>query len=490
MIAYLPRFASLQLLPAGCADGRFGFYIDPRLAAQNRFKAVQKRRNDVVPERRVEKNDIEPLFRTSEVGVGVSRDDLHLGGAKLGAAFFQRRERDPVALDQHDARGAARSGLEPERAAARVQIEAREARQILTKPVEERLPHAIGRRPQSRARGDAQAPAAELSADDAEDSRRSRSGRIHASMVAASSWAARLKAGLARTREALGTSLGALVGRRKVDEALLSELESALIVADCGVEAARELIDGLRGRARAGELADAAALKGALRATVTERLAPLERKLQIEKSAGPRKPCVVMIAGVNGSGKTTSIGKLAKWLQQQRLSVMLAAGDTFRAAAREQLAAWGERNGVPVLGQQGGDPGAVVFDAVSAAKARSIDVLIADTAGRLPTQLHLMEEIRKVKRVADKALPGAPHETLLVLDAGTGQNAVAQVRAFDDALGLTGLVVTKLDGTAKGGVLLAIAKARPVPVLFIGVGEGIDDLRPFVAAEFAEALVD
>jgi len=312
-------------------------------------------------------------------------------------------------------------------------------------------------------------------------------------MVAAGSWAARLKAGLARTREALGAGLGALVGRGKIDEALLAELESALIVADCGVEAARELIDELRKRARAGNLPDAAALKSALKAAVTERLAPLERRLDVRS----QKPCVVMVAGVNGSGKTTSIGKLAKWLQQQRLSVMLAAGDTFRAAAREQLATWGERNGVAVLGQQGGDPGAVVFDAVAAAKARSIDVLIADTAGRLPTQLHLMEEIKKVRRVADKALPGAPHETLLVLDAGTGQNAIAQVKAFDDALGLTGLVVTKLDGTAKGGVLLAIAHARsrqpgarPVPVLFIGVGEGIDDLRPFVAAEFAEALVD
>jgi fused signal recognition particle receptor len=312
-------------------------------------------------------------------------------------------------------------------------------------------------------------------------------------MVAAGSWAARLKAGLARTREALGAGLGAIDGRGKVDEALLAELESALILADCGVEAARELIDELRKRARAGNLPEGAALKGALRSAIAERLAPLERRLEPRA----RKPCVMMIAGVNGSGKTTSIGKLAKWLQQQRLAVMLAAGDTFRAAAREQLAAWGERNGVPVLGQQGGDPGAVVFDAVSAAKARGIDVLIADTAGRLPTQLHLMEEIRKVKRVTDKALPGAPHETLLVLDAGTGQNAVAQVKAFDDALGLTGLIVTKLDGTAKGGVLLAIAharsktaKARPVPVLFIGVGEGIDDLRPFVAAEFAEALVD
>jgi fused signal recognition particle receptor len=206
---------------------------------------------------------------------------------------------------------------------------------------------------------------------------------------------------------------------------------------------------------------------------------------------------VIVVAGVNGSGKTTSIGKLAKYLQGDGRKVMLAAGDTFRAAAREQLAAWGERNGVPVIGQQGGDPGAVVFDAIGAARARGIDVLIADTAGRLPTQLHLMEEIKKVMRVIAKAMPGAPHETLLVLDAGTGQNALAQVKAFDEALGLSGLVLTKLDGSAKGGVILAIAharindpKSRPVPLLFVGVGEGIDDLRPFVASEFVEALID
>jgi fused signal recognition particle receptor len=204
---------------------------------------------------------------------------------------------------------------------------------------------------------------------------------------------------------------------------------------------------------------------------------------------GRAKPYVLMIAGVNGSGKTTSIGKLAKWLQSQGNSVMLAAGDTFRAAAREQLIVWGERNNIPVIAQTAGDPGAVVFDALAAARARGTDVVIADTAGRLPTQLHLMDEIRKVKRVAAKAQPDAPHEVLLVLDANTGQNAIAQVKAFDDALQLTGLVLTKLDGTAKGGVVCAIARERPVPLLFIGVGEDIDDLRPFVAREFAEALV-
>ncbi|HXZ86127.1 MAG TPA: signal recognition particle-docking protein FtsY [Myxococcota bacterium] len=307
-------------------------------------------------------------------------------------------------------------------------------------------------------------------------------------MVAALSWAARLKAGLARTREVLGTPVSEILSRGRVDEALYQDLEAALLQADCGVAATQALVAALRSR----RIEDGGAARGALRDAVEELLRPLERKLDV----GRAKPFVIMIAGVNGSGKTTSIGKLAKWLQSAGKSVMLAAGDTFRAAAREQLVVWGERNGVPVIAQRSGDAGAVVFDAVSAARARGTDVLIADTAGRLPTQLHLMEEIRKVKRVAAKALEGAPHEILLVLDASTGQNALAQVRAFDDALGLTGLVLTKLDGTAKGGVVCAIAHARskearerPIPVLFVGIGEGIDDLRPFVAREFAEALV-
>jgi len=299
--------------------------------------------------------------------------------------------------------------------------------------------------------------------------------------MVAPSWAARLKAGLARTRDVLNTPVSELFVRRKIDEALYEELESALLQADCGVAAAQELIRELR-KAKAE---DGEQLKAALKDAVTRLLAPLERKLELGKA----KPLVIMVAGVNGSGKTTSIGKLAKWLQSEGKSVMLAAGDTFRAAAREQLIAWGARNNVPVIAQESGDPGAVVFDALSAARARKIDVVIADTAGRLPTQLHLMEEIRKVKRVAAKALEGAPHEVLLVLDANTGQNSLAQVKAFDDALGLTGLILTKLDGTAKGGVVCAIAKAKPIPLLFIGVGEGIDDLRPFAARDFAEALV-
>jgi len=311
-------------------------------------------------------------------------------------------------------------------------------------------------------------------------------------MVAATSWAARLKAGLARTREVLGTDIGELFARPQVDEALFEQLEAALITADCGLDATGRLLARLRERARKERITDGEKLKAALKDELRALVAPLERTLDPTRA----KPFVILVAGVNGSGKTTSIGKLAKWLQLQGRSVLLAAGDTFRAAAREQLAVWGERNTVPVIGREGGDPGSIVFDAIGAALARGTDVVIADTAGRLSTQLHLMEEITKVRRVSAKALPGAPHEVLLVLDANTGQNALSQVQAFDQALGLTGLVLTKLDGSAKGGVICAIAHLharsdrKPIPLLFVGVGEGIDDLRPFVAAEFAEALVD
>lgn len=271
----------------------------------------------------------------------------------------------------------------------------------------------------------------------------------------------------------------------KVDEALFEELETALLMADAGVDATTYLLDALRQKVRSERLTDAQQVKAALRTLLIELLTPLEQSMVL----GRAQPLVMMIAGVNGAGKTTSIGKLAKHLQSFNQSVMLAAGDTFRAAAREQLVIWGQRNNVAVIQQESGDPAAVIFDAVGAARARGIDVLMADTAGRLPTQLHLMEELRKVKRVIGKAMDGAPHEILLVLDANTGQNALAQVKAFDEALGLTGLIVTKLDGTAKGGILAAIARQRPVPVYFIGVGEKVEDLQPFVAAEFADALL-
>ena len=298
------------------------------------------------------------------------------------------------------------------------------------------------------------------------------------------SWTDRLKAGLSLSREQLARPLATVFGRRALSEEALVELESALIMADIGMPATEHLLEDLRARwKRAGTDADAKTL---LKASLVALLAPLERPLVI----GPERPFVIMLAGVNGAGKTTSIGKLAKYLQSQRLSVLLAAGDTFRAAARGQLEVWGARNNVHVIAQHGGDPAAVMFDAIAAARARGFDVVLADTAGRLPTQLHLMEELKKIRRVIAKAQAGAPHETLLVLDANTGQNALAQVAAFDAALGLTGLVLTKLDGTAKGGVVAAVAKTKPVPLKFIGVGEGVDDLRPFHAAEFVNALVD
>ena len=262
------------------------------------------------------------------------------------------------------------------------------------------------------------------------------------------------------------------------------------IQADVGVAATIHLLDALRARARRGRYTEAAQLRDGLREELCAMLEVIARPLE----TGSAKPFVIMLAGVNGAGKTTSIGKLAHYFQAQGKSVLLAAGDTFRAAAREQLAAWGERNNVTVISQVSGDAAAVIFDAINAARARGIDIVLADTAGRLPTQLNLMEEIRKVKRVIDKAMPGAPHEVLLVLDANTGQNALAQLAAFDAAVGVTGLVLTKLDGTAKGGVIAGIAHSRaggkPVPVRFIGIGEGMDDLRPFVADDFVAALLD
>ena len=297
------------------------------------------------------------------------------------------------------------------------------------------------------------------------------------------SWTERLKAGLGLSREKIANALGDVFVRRVLDDAALEELETALLGADVGVDGTQHLLDNLKIRwKRAGADADP---RATLADAMVDLIGPLEQPLVV----GGERPFVIMLTGVNGAGKTTSIGKLAKWLQAQDLSVLLAAGDTFRAAAREQLTVWGERNGVAVIQQAGGDPAAVMFDAVAAARARGIDVVLADTAGRLPTQAHLMEELRKVKRVLAKAEAGAPHEVILVLDANTGQNALAQVKAFDEAVGLTGLIVTKLDGSAKGGVVAAIAKQHPVPLRFIGVGEAVDDLRPFVARDFVEALL-
>ncbi len=310
----------------------------------------------------------------------------------------------------------------------------------------------------------------------------------------ATSFASKIRLGLSRTRQNLGKQLSGLFSGGKIDEDLYEELETILLTADTGVNATHQLLENLRKQVKKEDLTDATQLKKALQESLINLLEPLAQPLDTTT----HEPFVIMITGVNGVGKTTSIGKLAKYFQSQGKSVLLAAGDTFRAAAREQLMTWGERNNVTVIAPDSdpnkkSDPAAIIFDAVNSAKARGIDIVLADTAGRLTTQLHLMEEIKKVKRVIGKAMPDAPHEVLLVLDANTGQNAVTQVQAFDEALGVTGLILTKLDGTAKGGVVAAIAGQYPQdpPALrFVGVGEGIDDLRPFDAKAFVEAMFD
>lgn len=299
-------------------------------------------------------------------------------------------------------------------------------------------------------------------------------------------WLARLRQGLART----GSGIAQVFTGTRIDDALYEELEAALLMADTGTKATAALLVDLKRRVKESKATEPKAVRGLLADAVADWLAPLQRPLEI----ADLRPFVIMVAGVNGAGKTTTIGKLTRHLADTDHKVLLAAADTFRAAAREQLGVWADRNRVEIVSQEGGDPAAVSFDAVTAGRARGCDVVIADTAGRLPTQLHLMDELKKIKRVIGKAEEGAPHEVLLVVDGNTGQNALAQVQAFDAALQLTGLVVTKLDGTAKGGVLCAIAawqrdSGRQVPVYFIGVGEQLEDLQPFDAREFAQALL-
>ncbi len=306
-------------------------------------------------------------------------------------------------------------------------------------------------------------------------------------------WLRRLSDGLRKT----GSSLSQVFTGTRIDDALYEELESALLMADAGTKATEYLLDDLKQRVKDHKATDPAQVKALLAAALADLLKPLEGSLQV----GTASPTVIMVVGVNGAGKTTSIGKLTAHLADAGASVLLAAADTFRAAAKEQLAVWATRSAVEIISQSGGDPAAVAFDAVSAARARGKDVVLVDTAGRLPTQLHLMDELKKIQRVLGKADPAAPHETLLVIDGNTGQNALMQVKAFDQALGLTGLVITKLDGTARGGVLAAIAmwcaeraKAaptqRPIAVYFVGVGEKLEDLERFNAQEFAQALLN
>jgi fused signal recognition particle receptor len=304
-------------------------------------------------------------------------------------------------------------------------------------------------------------------------------------------WLGRLAQGLRKT----GAGITQVFTGTRIDDALYEDLESALLLADTGLPATTHLLNDLKRRVKDAKATEPAAVKALLADAIAALLQPLQRPLVIGGADGQANPTVIMVTGVNGAGKTTSIGKLTRYLVEADQKVLLAAADTFRAAAREQLAVWAGRNRVEIVSQEGGDPAAVSFDAVSAGRARGCDVVIADTAGRLPTQVHLMEELKKIQRTIAKAMPGAPHEVLLVVDGNTGQNALAQVKAFDAALGLTGLIVTKLDGTAKGGVLAAIARwgaerGRVVPVYFIGIGEKLEDLQTFDAREFAQALLN
>jgi len=299
---------------------------------------------------------------------------------------------------------------------------------------------------------------------------------------------ARLKAGLGKTRKNLSQGLASVfLGKKTIDEEVLEELETVLLTADVGVEATCAIIDELSARVKRKELADIDALIAALREAMLEILEPVAQPLEPDPA---KKPFVILMVGVNGVGKTTTIGKLARRYKDAGLSVMLAAGDTFRAAAVEQLQTWGERNDVPVVAQHtGADSAAVIFDALQSAKARGVDLLIADTAGRLHTQSNLMEELKKIKRVMAKVDPEAPHEIMLVVDATTGQNAIAQATQFNEAVGVTGITLTKLDGTAKGGIVIALAKRLGLPIRFIGIGEGVEDLRPFDAEAFVDALL-
>ena len=315
-----------------------------------------------------------------------------------------------------------------------------------------------------------------------------------AAAPARASWLQRLSAGLRKT----GSNISQVFTGTQIDDALYEELESALLMADAGTKATAHLLADLKRRVKDAKATDPAAVKALLADALADLLAPLQGELRVGQTTG--SPTVIMVAGVNGAGKTTSIGKLTAHLADSGASVLLAAADTFRAAAKEQLAVWADRNTVEIVSQTGGDPAAVAFDAVSAARARAKDVVLVDTAGRLPTQLHLMDELKKIKRVIAKADASSPHEILLVIDGNTGQNALMQVKAFDEALGLTGLIITKLDGTARGGVLAAVAMwcaerattqptQRPMAVYFIGVGEKLEDLERFNAREFAQALL-
>ena len=300
------------------------------------------------------------------------------------------------------------------------------------------------------------------------------------------SFSEKIKAGLKKTRDAISVNLSSLISIRKIDQNFYDDLEMTLIAADVGYAASQQIIEELKKRVKQERIEDGTELKQLLKVILTELLQEIEKPLIHIKQT----PFVILVVGVNGAGKTTTIGKLTKLLLDEGKSVLIAAGDTFRAAAKEQLQVWGDRNNVTVISQETGDPSAVIYDSMQSAKAKGIDIVIADTAGRLPTQKHLIDELAKIKKVIKKFDESAPHETILVLDANTGQNAINQIKTFNEAVTLTGLIMTKLDGTAKGGIVAAIAKENPIPLRFIGVGEKIDDLKIFSAEDYAEGMLE
>ena len=495
----------------------------PRRQPAARLQLGNARGKRPLRKRRIQEYQTEGLRRARQELCGAAALELHAGGigAPLAQHVAQGSDRPGVGVDKHAVRGAARQRLEAERAGTCVQVEAAPPAGLALQPVEQGLAHPVAGRADLTWRK-LPAPPTPAAGDDAQ------AACLRAARVAARLWPGnrlatgchgrkayricenppmpdahqddaapadpprgffgRLRSRLNRGGATLARELRGLLQGRQLSPELLEELETRLISADLGVTVTGEILDELRQRVGRHELMDAEALLAALRARLTEILRPCEVPLRLD---GAARPYVVLVVGVNGSGKTTTIGKLAGELGAQGLKVMLAAGDTFRAAAIEQLGVWAERSGAQLIAQQAGaDPGAVVFDAMQAARARGIDVLIADTAGRLHNQAQLMDELRKIKRVIGRVDAAAPHEVLLVLDANQGQNALAQAEQFHAAIGVTGLVITKLDGTARGGIVVAIARRLALPIRFIGLGEQSADFGRFDAAAFAQALVD
>jgi fused signal recognition particle receptor len=496
--------------------------VDERAGREptERFQALRGTLHEIAREGRIEKDHPERLRGAAKKIKRIGNRDTPVGPAPLLQDSVELARRDGVVLDEIDAPCAPRKGFESEHPTAGEQVEAMSARDPSAEPVEQCLAHAIRRRPDLETCREAQPPAAPRATDDAQEAR-ARAARVRfrsafsidahrSSLLAAphrynrgmifrrderrsdseerQGFFKRLRARLNRGNTWLSFDLADLFRGRKIDAEILEELETRLLTADVGVEATNHILAGLNRRVERRELADVAALITALRDSISELLAPCARPLVIDDA---HKPFVILVVGVNGSGKTTTIGKLARRLGDEGRSVMLAAGDTFRAAAIEQLEIWAKRTGAAFAAQQtGADPGAVMFDSMQAARTRRIDVLLADTAGRLQSQSHLMEELRKVKRVIQRVDATAPHEVLLVLDANQGQNALVQAQQFHQAIGVTGIVLTKLDGTAKGGIVIAIARKLGLPIRFIGIGEQADDFGELDAQNFAAALVE